>query len=47
LETAFVFMQSLRLHWVEWFMKFYGGSGTAFKPYGAERTHTKVRTGVQ
>jgi len=46
LETAFVFMQSLRLHWVEWFMKFYGGSGTAFKPYGAERTYTKVRTGV-
>jgi len=47
LETAFVFMQSLRLHWVEWFMKFYGGSGTAFKPYGAERAHTKVRTGAQ
>jgi V/A-type H+-transporting ATPase subunit I len=47
LETAFVFMQSLRLHWVEWFMKFYAGSGTAFKPYGAERTYTKVRTGVQ
>lgn len=46
LETAFVFMQTLRLHWVEWFMKFYGGSGTAFKPYGAERTNTKVRTGV-
>jgi len=47
LETAFVFMQSLRLHWVEWFMKFYGGSGTAFKPYGAERAHTKVRTGAR
>jgi V/A-type H+-transporting ATPase subunit I len=47
LETAFVFMQSLRLHWVEWFMKFYGGSGTAFKPYGAERTYTKVRTGMK
>ncbi len=45
LETAFVFMQSLRLHWVEWFMKFYAGSGTAFKPYGIERTYTKVRTG--
>jgi V/A-type H+-transporting ATPase subunit I len=46
LETAFVFMQSLRLHWVEWFMKFYGGSGTPFRPYGVQRTHTKVRTGV-
>jgi V/A-type H+-transporting ATPase subunit I len=46
LETAFVFMQSLRLHWVEWFLKFYGGTGTAFKPYGIERTYTKVRTGI-
>jgi len=46
LETAFVFMQSLRLHWVEWFLKFYAGSGTAFKPYGIERTYTKVRTGI-
>jgi V/A-type H+-transporting ATPase subunit I len=46
LETAFIFMQSLRLHWVEWFLKFYTGSGTAFKPYGAERVYTKVRTGI-
>jgi V/A-type H+-transporting ATPase subunit I len=46
LETAFVFMQSLRLHWVEWFLKFYAGSGTQFKPYGADRTYTKVRTGI-
>jgi V/A-type H+-transporting ATPase subunit I len=46
LETAFVFMQSLRLHWVEWFLKFYSGSGTMFKPYGADRLYTKVRTGI-
>lgn len=46
LETAFVFMQSLRLHWVEWFLKFYAGSGTAFKPYGIIRTYTRVRTDV-
>ena len=46
LETAFVFMQSLRLHWVEWFLKFYAGSGTQFKPYGANRTYTEVRTGI-
>ncbi len=46
LETAFVFMQSLRLHWVEWFLKFYAGSGTQFKPYGADRTYTKVRAGL-
>ena len=46
LETAFVFMQSLRLHWVEWFLKFYAGSGIAFKPYGIIRTYTKVSTGL-
>lgn len=46
LETAFVFMQSLRLHWVEWFLKFYAGSGTAFKPYGIERTYTRMKTGL-
>lgn len=46
LETAFVFMQSLRLHWVEWFLKFYSGSGTEFKPYAADRTYTRVRTGI-
>jgi len=44
LETAFVFMQTLRLHWVEWFLKFYEGSGIAFKPYGIIRTYTQVRT---
>jgi V/A-type H+-transporting ATPase subunit I len=46
LETAFVFMQSLRLMWVEFFLKFYSGEGTAFKPYGAERAYTRVRTGL-
>jgi V/A-type H+-transporting ATPase subunit I len=46
LETAFVFMQSLRLHWVEWFLKFYAGTGTEFKPYAADRTYTKVRAGI-
>ena len=46
LETAFVFMQSLRLHWVEWFLKFFEGSGTAFKPYGIIRKYTQVKTGM-
>ena len=46
LETAFVFMQSLRLHWVEWFLKFFEGSGTAFKPYGIIRKYTQVKTGI-
>ncbi len=42
LETAFVFMQSLRLHWVEWFLKFYAGSGVSFKPFGIQRTYTTL-----
>jgi len=42
LEGAFVFLQDLRLHWVEWFLKFYAGSGTAFMPFGIQRRHTKV-----
>jgi V/A-type H+-transporting ATPase subunit I len=46
LETAFVFMQSLRLHWVEWFLKFFEGSGIAFKPYGIIRKYTQVKTGM-
>ena len=44
LETAFVFLQDLRLHWVEWFLKFYSGSGVAFKPFGIQRTFTSVST---
>jgi V/A-type H+-transporting ATPase subunit I len=44
LEAAFVFLQDLRLHWVEWFLKFYSGSGVAFKPFGIQRTHTIVST---
>jgi V/A-type H+-transporting ATPase subunit I len=46
LETAFVFMQSLRLHWVEWFLKFFDGGGTAFKPYGIIRKYTQVKPGI-
>jgi V/A-type H+-transporting ATPase subunit I len=42
LESAFVFLQDLRLHWVEWFLKFYSGSGVAFKPFGVQRTYTSV-----
>jgi V/A-type H+-transporting ATPase subunit I len=46
LEAAFVFLQDLRLHWVEWFLKFYSGSGMAFKPFGIQRTYTRLQAAV-
>ncbi len=33
LEGLIVFVQTLRLHWVEWFGKFYEGNGHPFAPY--------------
>lgn len=33
LEGLIVFVQTLRLHWVEWFGKFYEGTGFPFSPY--------------
>lgn len=32
-ETFVVFIQTLRLHWVEWFYLFYKGKGTEFKGF--------------
>ena len=33
LEGALAIIQTLRLHWVEWFTKFYSGDGTAYSPF--------------
>ncbi len=42
LEGLIVFIHTLRLHFYEWFSKFYGGTGAEFKPFKQKFIHTTL-----
>ncbi|RDE13230.1 MAG: hypothetical protein C4K49_08885 [Candidatus Thorarchaeota archaeon] len=46
LEGLLAFMHALRLHFVEWFSKFYHAGGVAFAPYHVTRLHTTKTVSV-
>ena len=41
-EGLIVFIHTLRLHFYEWFSKFYEGTGTAFKPFRFKQIFTEI-----
>ncbi len=42
LEAVITFMHTFRLHLIEWFLKFYAGTGTLYKPFVITREFTTI-----
>ena len=41
-EGLIVFIHTVRLHFYEWFSKFYEGTGTAFQPFRFQQRFTEI-----